>query len=246
MLPTPAGRRHYASIHRDEYVDVWLICWSPGNDTGWHDHDVSLRSGPRGAGRAHGVQTPYRGVHGCKRSSPKAAHSPSGLTIFTGSPVRLSRVSPCTPTHPRYGGSVSTPSMTAACMRRVSVCYADELRPLDRRLPSRSRSPTGRCDGGGRSSDEPAVALARHDRLWPRWVGGQWTSDLSAVWVTGYPRNLEGRSRKDTEVSTIGAPVGRDKERDLFGRGSGVRGAIIGGGVMGLMTATSAAPRRRP
>src|SRR5436309_11969895 len=35
------GRRHYASIHRDEYVDVWLICWSPGNDTGWHDHDVS-------------------------------------------------------------------------------------------------------------------------------------------------------------------------------------------------------------
>src|ERR1700722_17056378 len=35
------GRRHYASIHRDEYVDVWLICWSLGNDTGWHDHDVS-------------------------------------------------------------------------------------------------------------------------------------------------------------------------------------------------------------
>src|SRR5215831_1029196 len=35
------GRRHYASIHRDEYVDVWLICWAPGNDTGWHDHDVS-------------------------------------------------------------------------------------------------------------------------------------------------------------------------------------------------------------
>lgn len=24
------GRRHYASIHRDVYVDVWLICWSPG------------------------------------------------------------------------------------------------------------------------------------------------------------------------------------------------------------------------
>src|SRR5689334_24782060 len=34
------GRRHYASIHRDEYVDIWLICWSPGNDTGWHDHDI--------------------------------------------------------------------------------------------------------------------------------------------------------------------------------------------------------------
>src|SRR5215510_5562217 len=34
-------RRHFASIHRDEYVDVWLICWSPANDTGWHDHDIS-------------------------------------------------------------------------------------------------------------------------------------------------------------------------------------------------------------
>jgi hypothetical protein len=21
------GRRHFASIHRDEYVDIWLICW---------------------------------------------------------------------------------------------------------------------------------------------------------------------------------------------------------------------------
>src|SRR6266576_7065972 len=35
------GQRHYVSIHRDEYVDIWLICWSPGNDTGWHDHDIS-------------------------------------------------------------------------------------------------------------------------------------------------------------------------------------------------------------
>ncbi len=35
------GRRQYAAIHRDEHIDIWLICWSPGNDTGWHDHDVS-------------------------------------------------------------------------------------------------------------------------------------------------------------------------------------------------------------
>ena len=35
------GQRHYASLHRDEYTDIWLICWSPGNDTGWHDHDIS-------------------------------------------------------------------------------------------------------------------------------------------------------------------------------------------------------------
>jgi quercetin dioxygenase-like cupin family protein len=37
----PEGRRHYVSLHRDEHVDVWLLCWTPQNDTGWHDHDVS-------------------------------------------------------------------------------------------------------------------------------------------------------------------------------------------------------------
>jgi hypothetical protein len=22
-------------------VDVWLLCWTPENDTGWHEHDIS-------------------------------------------------------------------------------------------------------------------------------------------------------------------------------------------------------------
>src|ERR1700710_1489738 len=34
-------QRVYASLHRDAHVDVWLLCWTPENDTGWHDHDVS-------------------------------------------------------------------------------------------------------------------------------------------------------------------------------------------------------------
>ncbi len=34
-------RRHYVSLHRDTHVDVWLLCWTPQNDTGWHDHDIS-------------------------------------------------------------------------------------------------------------------------------------------------------------------------------------------------------------
>ena len=33
--------RHYVCIHRDDHVDVWLLCWTASNDTGWHDHDVS-------------------------------------------------------------------------------------------------------------------------------------------------------------------------------------------------------------
>ena len=34
-------QRHYVSLHRDTHVDVWLLCWTPQNDTGWHDHDIS-------------------------------------------------------------------------------------------------------------------------------------------------------------------------------------------------------------
>ena len=33
--------RVYASLHRDAHVDIWLLCWTPENDTGWHDHDTS-------------------------------------------------------------------------------------------------------------------------------------------------------------------------------------------------------------
>ena len=34
-------RRTYALLRDDDVVTVWLICWSPGHDTGFHDHDVS-------------------------------------------------------------------------------------------------------------------------------------------------------------------------------------------------------------
>lgn len=34
-------RRIYIRIHRDDVLDVWLICWSGSQDTGLHDHDLS-------------------------------------------------------------------------------------------------------------------------------------------------------------------------------------------------------------
>lgn len=33
--------RFYQQLYRDPNVDVWLICWLPGQDTGYHDHDRS-------------------------------------------------------------------------------------------------------------------------------------------------------------------------------------------------------------
>src|SRR5581483_6012628 len=34
-------QRHFVSMYRDDHVDVWLLCWTPVNDTGFHDHDIS-------------------------------------------------------------------------------------------------------------------------------------------------------------------------------------------------------------
>ena len=33
--------RFYHQLYRDPNVDVWLICWTGGQDTGYHDHDRS-------------------------------------------------------------------------------------------------------------------------------------------------------------------------------------------------------------
>jgi predicted metal-dependent enzyme (double-stranded beta helix superfamily) len=35
------AQRTYALLHEDDDVTIWLICWGPGHDTGFHDHDVS-------------------------------------------------------------------------------------------------------------------------------------------------------------------------------------------------------------
>src|SRR4051794_15739760 len=56
------GERVYASLHRDAHVDVWLLCWTPANDTGWHDHDISAGAGAGGARGPHGNKPP--GGHG--------------------------------------------------------------------------------------------------------------------------------------------------------------------------------------
>jgi predicted metal-dependent enzyme (double-stranded beta helix superfamily) len=33
--------RHFEQLWRDHHLDVWVISWANGSDTGFHDHDVS-------------------------------------------------------------------------------------------------------------------------------------------------------------------------------------------------------------
>jgi Cysteine dioxygenase type I len=122
--------RHYVSLHRDDYVDVWLLCWTRDDDTGWHDHDISS-----------GAVRVVRGA--IRESSPRMGGEPVGRTVAAGGSFSFG------PEHiHRLAGSdeqaVSIHAYSPplwrlgqysvdgdGVMRRQSVSYADELRPLE-------------------------------------------------------------------------------------------------------------------
>src|SRR2546421_6466665 len=35
------SERHFEQLWRDDHIDIWVISWVNGNDTGFHDHDMS-------------------------------------------------------------------------------------------------------------------------------------------------------------------------------------------------------------
>ncbi len=122
--------RHYVSLYRDADVDVWLLCWNEVDDTGWHDHDTSA-----------GAVAVVEGA--VTESRPRLGGVPATRT------VRAGRAFAFGPDHiHRMGGAVDgsvsihaySPPLwrmgqysisDSGVMRRFSVSYADELRPLD-------------------------------------------------------------------------------------------------------------------
>jgi hypothetical protein len=41
LMVVDAHRRRYRLLYEDERTDIWVLCWMPGQSTGFHDHDVS-------------------------------------------------------------------------------------------------------------------------------------------------------------------------------------------------------------
>lgn len=41
LVRVGGGERHFEQLWRDDHVDLWVISWKSGNDTGFHDHDIS-------------------------------------------------------------------------------------------------------------------------------------------------------------------------------------------------------------
>ena len=126
----PNENRHFVSLHRDEYVDIWLLCWKRGDDTGWHDHDISsgavrvvdgalLESSPRIGGEAVSRMVPagQSFAFGPDHIHRLAGHGEHSVSIHAYSPPLW-----------RLGAYAIDRD---GVMRRMSVSYADELRPLE-------------------------------------------------------------------------------------------------------------------
>ncbi len=124
------GERHYVSLYRDAHVDVWVLCWVPENDTGWHDHDVSSGA----VAVAEGCLVEYNLAVG----TPSLAADVIAGDAYSFGPDRIHRLTG------RDEGSVSihaySPPLwrmgqyavsTSGVLRRTPVSYAEELRPIE-------------------------------------------------------------------------------------------------------------------
>jgi predicted metal-dependent enzyme (double-stranded beta helix superfamily) len=127
-----AGReRHFEQLWRDEHVDVWVISWANGNDTGFHDHDVSCGA----VAVVEGEIVEERLVLG---GAPHTLRHRAGETFdFDAAHVHRMRQDSDVPTvsiHAyspplwRLGSYAVAPDGT---LHRHSISYAEELRPIE-------------------------------------------------------------------------------------------------------------------
>ena len=129
-LDLSATTRTYACLHRDAQLDVWAIFWLPENDTGWHDHDTS-------SGAVHVVAGALE-EHALRVAAPDRRTRYTGGQAFTFGPSHIHRVTCADPSaisiHAyspplwRLGQYSVDPE---GALHRLSVSYADELRPVD-------------------------------------------------------------------------------------------------------------------
>jgi len=124
------GERHYVSLYRDAHVDVWVLCWTRQNDTGWHDHDLSSGS----VGVVHGALIEHNLAIGrdCYATEVPAGDvfcfGPDHIHRLTGLQDGTVSIHAYSPPLWRMGQYTVASS---GLLRRQSVSYASELRPLD-------------------------------------------------------------------------------------------------------------------
>lgn len=122
-------QRVFVSLYRDDYVDVWLLCWTPQNDTGWHDHDISSGA-VRVVQGALTESNPRIGGEPAVRvveAGEAFSFGPDHIHRLTGEHARSVSIHAYSPPLWRLGQYAIT---NDGVMRRQSISYADELRPV--------------------------------------------------------------------------------------------------------------------
>lgn len=130
LVEHDAQQRRYAELVRSDHVSVWLICWSDEQDTGFHDHDLSCGAVAVVAGSVREERLTLGGP-------PRTRIAAAG-EAFTFSAADIHRVShepgePAVTIHAyspplwRMGAYEIQPD---GSLRRHSMSYADELRPI--------------------------------------------------------------------------------------------------------------------
>jgi quercetin dioxygenase-like cupin family protein len=122
--------RHYFSLHRDAHVDIWVLCWKPSDDTGWHDHDVSSGAVAvvRGALTEHNLALGSPSLDTEVPAGRVFSFGPDHIHRLTGKAAQSVSIHAYSPPLWRLGQYTVGPT---GVLRRISVSYADELRPLD-------------------------------------------------------------------------------------------------------------------
>ena len=125
------GDRHFEQLWRDDHVDVWVISWGTGNDTGFHDHDVSSGA----VAVVEGEVIEERLVLG---GAPIRLHHRAGEVFdFDASHVHRMHQDSATPAvtihaySPPLWRMGSYAVATDGTLRRQSISYAEELRPAE-------------------------------------------------------------------------------------------------------------------
>lgn len=122
--------RHYVSLHRDAHVDVWVLCWTPQNDTGWHDHDISSGAVAvtEGVLAEHNLAIGTTSVYTEVPAGRAYSFGPDHIHRMVGRDVGSVSIHAYSPPLWRMGQYALS---AEGVLRRTSVSYADELRPLD-------------------------------------------------------------------------------------------------------------------
>ena len=124
------AERHFEQLWRDDHVDVWVISWASGNDTGFHDHDVSSGA----VAVVEGELIEERLVLG--GAPRRLRHRAGDVFDFDSAHVHRMRQDSDAPAVSIHAYSPPLWRMGAysverdGTLRRESISYAEELRPV--------------------------------------------------------------------------------------------------------------------